>query len=600
MVRPVQDTSEEVGVLARLWRRFVQRGRPDYKWVVIGALWLVAFVLGYIGFARRAELVGQSLSRLDIGYLSLQLFTMESGAVEPPVPTTLEVARYLAPAVAAVTALKALLLIFRRQYERWRLRRWKGHVIVCGLGSKGRLLVEGFLRRGRRVAAVESNPDNENIEPCREMGALTLTGDAADPEILRRVGLAGARHLLAVTGDDGVNVQIAANARQARADAQDVPLTAVVHLVDPDHCRLLRRQEVTSGGASGVRLRFFNVYHAGARRLLAEYPLVPDESAGARPAHLLIVGSGELARSIILEAGRQWAPRCREGGEKLHITVAAPEADRLAQALREQHPDVDEVCRLEGRPVATTEFGYEGLERVCRTKEMADIRAAFVCLTRDADCLPAAIAVNRALADTGAGADVVAVLSQGGGLAAVLEAGGDDEFARLHPFRLLEHTCTPEIVLDGTHERLARGLHRQYVHQQEEAEATPESNPHLVPWDELPEWLRESNRRQADHVSIKLQEIDCQVQSSADWDHATFEFTPEEVERLARLEHKRWVSERRLQGWRKGPEKDDEEKISPYLVDWRDLPEEVKEVDRAFIRGLPRMLAEAGLRIRRR
>jgi hypothetical protein len=593
------DRDETLGAFVRLWRRFVQRGRPDYKWVVIGALWALAFVLGCIGFARRAELVGQTLSRLDIGYSALQLFTLESGAVDPPVPTTLEVARYLAPAVAAVTAVKALLLIFRQRYERWRLRRRRGHTIVCGLGSKGRLLVEGFLRRGQHVAVVERNPENENLESCRELGAVILAADAAGPEVLRQAGIVGARHLVAVTGDDGVNLRIAANARAARKSSDGPPLTAVVHLIDPDHCRLLRRQELDSTGPGRLRLRFFNVYQSGARRLLAEYPFLSGEPEEAVPAHLLVVGLGEMGRSVVLEAGHRWTPGWQQVQSKLRITVAAEDAEPAVPALAEQSPDLSKACHLEGHRVDIAGFGYGALEGLCRSEGMADVQAAYVCLEEDSQCLPAAVAVNRALAEAGADATTVAVLSQDGKVAALLEVGDGEEFARLHAFRLLEHTCTPEVVLEGIHERLAQALHDQYVRQQEEAGATRQDNPHLVPWDVLPEWLKESNRRQADHVCVKLKQAGCEVVTSPDWDPASFEFSSDEVERLARMEHQRWVTERRLEGWRVGPRRDDAEKTSPYLVDWQDLPEDVREVDRSFIRSLPRALAEVGLRIRR-
>ncbi len=600
MAHPIAEARDEgLSAFVRLWRRFVQRGRPDYKWVVIGVLWALAFVVGCIGFARRAELVGQTLSRLDIGYLALQLFTLESGAVDPPVPTTLEVARYLAPAVAAVTAVKALLLIFRQRYERWRLRRRRGHAIVCGLGSKGRLLAEGFLGRGQRVAVIERNPENKNLESCRELGAVILTADAAGPEVLQQAGIVGARYLVAASGDDGVNLRIAANARAARNSSDGGPLTAVVHLVDPDHCRLLRRQELASAGLSRLRLRFFNVYQSGARRLLTEHSFLTEEPEEAAPVHILVIGLGQMGRSVVLEAGRRWAPRWQQLRTKLRISVAAEDADRAAQALAEESPGLSEVCHIEGHQVDVARLGYGALERLCRSEGMADVQAAYVCLEEDSQCLPAAVAVNRTLAEMGANAITVAALSQDGGVAALLEVGDGEEFAGLHVFRLLEHTCTPGIVLEGTHERLAQALHEQYVRQQEEAGATRQDNPHLVPWDELPEWLKESNRRQADHVCVKLKQAGCEVISSPDWDPTSFEFSSDEVERLGRMEHQRWVTERRLQGWRLGPRRDDAEKTSPYLVDWQDLPEEVRQVDRSFIRSLPRMLAEVGLRVRR-
>ena len=54
-----------------------------------------------------------------------------------------------------------------------------------------------------------------------------------------------------------------------------------------------------------------------------------------------------------------------------------------------------------------------------------------------------------------------------------------------------------------------------------------------------------------------------------------------------------------LDGWKLGPEKDVENRISPYLVSWDDLPSGVKEWDRQTVRAIPEFLAEIELEVRR-
>ena len=46
-------------------------------------------------------------------------------------------------------------------------------------------------------------------------------------------------------------------------------------------------------------------------------------------------------------------------------------------------------------------------------------------------------------------------------------------------------------------------------------------------------------------------------------------------------------------------EKDVEKKVSPYLVGWDELPENVKEWDWQTVRAIPQFLAEVGLEVRR-
>src|SRR3990172_4517866 len=184
------------------------------------------------------------------------------------------------------------------------------------------------------------------------------------------------------------------------------------------------------------------------------------------------------------------------------------------------------------------------------------------------------------------------------GLAALLrgeEATGSEGFGNLHAFGLLDRTCRLDLLFGGTHEALARAIHEDYVLNQKKIGQTSRTNPSMVSWDELPEGLKESNRRQADHIGIKLKAIGCGIASLTDWDAKLFEFTPEEVERMAGMEHNRWNEERRLEGWTyNSAPKDPDRKTSPHLVPWDQLPDGIKEYDRNTIRGLPAFLAQAG------
>jgi hypothetical protein len=82
-------------------------------------------------------------------------------------------------------------------------------------------------------------------------------------------------------------------------------------------------------------------------------------------------------------------------------------------------------------------------------------------------------------------------------------------------------------------------------------------------------------------------------------DPIKFEFSSEEIELLAEMEHERWVTERRLSGWSYGEIKDVDNKISPYLVPWKDLTEDVKEWDRQTIYGIPEIMKMAKFEIYR-
>ncbi|HEV8612215.1 MAG TPA: RyR domain-containing protein [Gemmatimonadales bacterium] len=154
----------------------------------------------------------------------------------------------------------------------------------------------------------------------------------------------------------------------------------------------------------------------------------------------------------------------------------------------------------------------------------------------------------------------------------------------------------PQDLPAAIRERLARAIHERYRRNQ--LGRKPASDPAMRPWEELAETLKNSNRAQAVDIGHKLEAIGCRLARARDG-LATAVFAPQEVERLAVLEHERWVAERRAAGWSPGPVKDVERKLTPHLVPWEELAEETREYDREAVRAIPELLGEAGFEVRR-
>jgi hypothetical protein len=143
-------------------------------------------------------------------------------------------------------------------------------------------------------------------------------------------------------------------------------------------------------------------------------------------------------------------------------------------------------------------------------------------------------------------------------------------------------------------ERLARAVHEEYVESRLAEGRSALDDPSLGPWDQLPETLKASNRSQAEHIETKLQAIGCALVPSHGIDAGPFEFTDDEIEALARLEHDRWMSERLRSGWQFGSVRDVRMRRSPYLVPWEELTEEIRDLDRETVLRLPHHAARAG------
>ncbi len=155
---------------------------------------------------------------------------------------------------------------------------------------------------------------------------------------------------------------------------------------------------------------------------------------------------------------------------------------------------------------------------------------------------------------------------------------------------------TPKLAPD-LRETIAQAIHEDY--RRVRASRAGSQEPSTEEWDKLLDYLKESNREQADHIFEKLRQIGCTVHKVSDRDIAPMTFTEDEVEIMAEIEHARWNVERLLDGWKWGEKKDIVNKTSPYLVGWSELSNDVKEWDRQTVRKIPEFLAKVGLEVRR-
>ncbi|MEO0082548.1 MAG: RyR domain-containing protein, partial [candidate division WOR-3 bacterium] len=143
---------------------------------------------------------------------------------------------------------------------------------------------------------------------------------------------------------------------------------------------------------------------------------------------------------------------------------------------------------------------------------------------------------------------------------------------------------------------VAEAIHEGHRDEKRKSGYVPD--PAMLPWKELSEVFRRSSIEQARDVHNKLRAIGCTLRRAPRGrEPVQMTFTKQEIETMAEMEHARWVVERLRLGWKLGPKKDEREKTSPYLVPWSELPEDVKEWDRATVRKMPAYLAKVGLEI---
>jgi Trk K+ transport system NAD-binding subunit len=116
-----------------------------------------------------------------------------------------------------------------------------GHVIVCGAGNVGSLVIDYLRQLEEHVVVVEKNPDNLLIELARDRKIDLLTGDATNDETITFCAPERAKSLVGVTNSDTSNLETALGARSRVRDRRDRPLHVVLRIDDLAFGRSIKR-----------------------------------------------------------------------------------------------------------------------------------------------------------------------------------------------------------------------------------------------------------------------------------------------------------------------------------------------------------------------
>ncbi len=171
-------------------------------------------------------------------------------------------------------------------------------------------------------------------------------------------------------------------------------------------------------------------------------------------------------------------------------------------------------------------------------------------------------------------------------------------------------------------EKLAEAAHEVFVQELRDAGYTLgpklddllKTHSALKPYSELPEDEKEQNRGNVRDISNKLARAGY-VMVPARSNEPPFDFPGADLELLAAMEHERWMKAKIDAGWRWAAETDKPNQLHKDLLPWRkltdeeraqlspaeaaaigpdELPEAEKEKDRVLVRGIPKILAQAG------
>ena len=579
----------------------------NYESMIIFGLWAFAFIAGYFGYRWAFASIGETKSEIETFYITLQLFFLNYRLAIPPPNVALLLAQFLAPILMFSTILFFLASHLYESYQRFLIRIANDHIVICGLGLLGPILVERFCEDGRTVVVIEKDPKPDEIEQCRSSGALFVSGDAGDPKVLKAAGVDRAECLISVTGKDELNAEIAGCAATISRNNPTLPLTCFLHIVDLNLYNLLKETEFQKTSSTNIRLDLFNIYQTAGNAILDHPEPFLNEKTEPADVRLLVIGIGKMGESLIFQAVKSWRVRFGDTGIKLPITLIDRNAEEKRKLILLRYPAIEKFCEFQTITLDITSHEFLTGNFLKTDSTWGSFSRIFICMRDPSLGLATGLTIHNKLQEWNVKQQdrkipIIIRTNHETGLYRYLETLKErgNVFSNLHAFHMVDENCKVDIILNTTHETIARAIHRDYIKNEREKGNTSESNSRMKPWDELPEEYKTSNRFQADHIIEKLHVMSCAVIRMIDWDEPLFDISPL-VEMLAEMEHQRWMDEKIAAGWRYGPVRDDRlgHKRHPSIIAYQDLSESEKEKDRNPIRLIPALLKSVDLKIKR-
>lgn len=549
-----------------------------FNWL-FPVLILLTLLLGTIGFHQHGVLHGEPSDWISCFYYSIQLFIMESGGAAEPLPFLLQFSRFLAPALTAGGIFLALWEPFNQSFLLFKLRFWKDHIVVCGLSKKAELLIMNFLKNEERfkIVVIDLNEDHSSISHLRKNGVIVLNGNATDEEVLIRANIIRAKYLLALTNDEKTNIHIAQKASSIFNQFPDeIPedniLQVNIHIDDfytmnifkEFHEKSTPDLETYQKGASKVDYHAFSIYQLAAMSMVDNFS--PDKYVSLAndddpPAHVLILGDNIAAQYLILEAAQMYH---FANLKTTQITVVSDEPDRIAHWITSHYPFLAKCVDV--RYIFVNDFFAEPCPIACD-----EISVCFVALDDDGKSVYFSRKLRQHLFSESERTKeqslksfgryqnfrqsvppIKVLLPRNTALVNIFEDVGKEMKAlNIELLNMDDEVCNKKTIVDNRKEEdfIAKHIHYEWAKNQALKQNIPVGTMQAE-WDKLRDAQKDSNRLPARHLYIKLRYVKADLSDQDSGEELDFDALETEIwDRIARMEHNRWMAEKYIGGF---------------------------------------------------
>lgn len=487
--------------------------------------------------------------------------------------------------IALGSRLKEMLLNFRRP----------GHDVIVGAGQAAYEYATLSTRRTTHTAY--------GMTPALGRAA-TLPRAGTLKRQLSRAAASRANRIIVDESDDAVTWETAQGAAELYPNVD-----VVAHIRDPwIHERLTR-------ASPAARLSTFSYASGVARQvMLAHPPYLLARRYKAPAQHIMIFGFGAVGQALAREF---LVTSLSVNPQPMMITAVDPCIAEHQVEFLGRLPGLGQDVSLNFISGDLRMRNNQTLDQIRATLAASPVCAIYVAIDDGSLPLSFGLDMRDQARELGISAPIFICAQHGAGLSDVrpgsgLTGEGDDsgiaaraaEMGVLCDQRLASFGAWVD-ALDGSglfeprFDGHAKIFHEAYLNRHPPAPGQPLDSSQ-VEWKSLPDEFRVANRRAAAHMRAKADSAGYDLEAwlaktpSAGRKNARKEWRTDEappaapafrlddpafVDKMADLEHRRWMIDRAINGWKLGP-KDNRAKTRPTMVPTAELSEEEKQKDR--------------------
>ncbi|KAF0170713.1 MAG: NAD-binding protein [Hyphomonadaceae bacterium] len=575
--------------------------KPRVKWAIILVLAAAWAGFGLLGWRE------QNSAMSDAIYQTLGALTMSGDYSHVAADRTIyrEIARFAGLLLTAVGLLFGFSGAVGRSFARFLMMGAARHIVIAGETSAALALARSCRETGDAVVIIARGLEPETAWSLRQRGVILIEGDPTHADALKSARASSAAHVVAFSDDDTENLRIeaalrASPARRRHRLAAHVAIGSPLLLMEAREMRMTVEREM--GDADKKRKarhrlvdpRPFSLDEIAARALLTTYAddiLDLADKQGRDRQHIVLFGFDATAEAVAVRTLMSlWSARFGEP----RVTVIAPDADKARGEFLARYPQAD------AHAVWKADIQFVGFDWTRRSLDgdfldhidaaRGPATAVVVSTGSDGQNIQLALGLLRTTNGRGMWAAPIFMKETTQSEFSRQFAAGDQTpdvlDAYLQAFGAVEAVSTRALIIEGLLDRGAAVAHRLYEEEMlhrdvdmRELEAVKKS------WDDVPETYRNANRAVADSALVKLWD--------AGWKPAPADqrpgevhpkIAPEMMQKLAVIEHSRWVAERLLAGWRPGV-RNNRLMMHDNIAPWEALTPELQERDADQVRA---------------